>query len=80
LSEVTAVLNEGDRIEGAGAVAHFEVAVRSTDSRRLVLFGSNIIGLVNVSVVKASNVVVKSEAGRFPESQRHRTNCCLVGH
>ena len=75
-----AVFTEGDRIQGPGVVAHFQVAVRSTDSRRLVLFGSHIIGLVNVSAVKTSDVVVKIEAGSFSESLRYRTNCCLLGH
>lgn len=75
-----AVLTEGDRIQGPVAVAHFQVAVKSTGNRRLVLFGSNNIGRAKVSVVKISDVVVKNEAGRFPESPRHRTNCCLLGH
>ena len=75
-----AVLTEGDRIQGPSAVVRFQVAVRSTDNRRIVLFGSSIIGLVNVSVVKASDVVIKNEAGLFSESPRHRTNCCLLGH
>ena len=44
-----------------------------------MLFGSIIIGLVNVSDVKTSDVVVKNDAGRFPKSPRNRTNCCLLG-
>jgi len=74
-----AVLTESERIQGSGAVAHCQAVVRSTDNRRLVLFSSNIVGLVNISVVKASDLV-KGEAGRFPESLRQRTNCFFNIH